>query len=133
MADWQDEVPGDSWVASKAFIYTAILAVCVVIFVTIILAMRPAWMGFERKAIKESHQYVESKETMLLTWLDEYREVEVQIATAKAAEEPDAALIASLEMQRDTMGDRIEREAQRVDRDALPESVREFLAEREGS
>jgi len=130
MGDWQDDLPSDKWIAGKAVRWTVILIVCVIIGVTMLLAMRPAWLRMERDATKASHQYVEGKETMLLTWLDEYREVEVQIATAEAAEEPNEALIASLEMQRDTMGDRIEREAQRVDQDALPESVRDFLAER---
>jgi len=51
---------------------SVLLGLSVIVFGSMIMAVRPAWMGFERRVMKESHQYVEAKETMLLQWVDEY-------------------------------------------------------------
>jgi len=42
------------------------LGILFIVPTTMVLAMQPAWMGFVRSTQKQSHQYVEARESALL-------------------------------------------------------------------
>jgi|SaaInlStandDraft_4_1057021.scaffolds.fasta_scaffold175785_2 hypothetical protein len=75
-SNWTSE---DTGITTRALVYSAIAAICVVIFVSVILAARPAWMGFEREVVKNSHQYVEGNQSGLLQMLDSYYKAETDV------------------------------------------------------
>jgi len=129
MNDWKDELPSDGWLAKKTLIYTGIFAACVILFMLLILSVKPAFLGFERAAFKESHQYVESKETQLLQLVTEYHDLDVEIAKYQADNDAGQydVVIAGQRAQRDALETRIKTEAQRVPKGALPESVETFI------
>jgi len=62
----------EAWGISRAFIYTFVVAVCAILFATIIVASKPAWLGFEHQSFKASHQYQEATESQIRTLMDEY-------------------------------------------------------------
>jgi len=136
--DYDEHGPSDSWLFSKAIIWGLGGLAVVVVLLVVWFSVKPSIIKLEGKSkvavaeverdvAKHSHQYVEGKESMLLTWLDEYREGQVEAAEAQAAGLTDVAM--ALEAQNATLADRIEREAQRLPEDELPESVLAFLKE----
>ncbi len=44
-----------------------------------VLAVQPAWMGFQREIVQESPQYVESKRTLLNGLVQDWNQLEVEI------------------------------------------------------
>ena len=97
------------------------------IFVTGSLAMRPMWMDLERETVQHSRQYTESKATMLMMWIGEYKELEVDIITAREIEHVE--LEESLVSQQKAIFGRIWAEAHLVPRESLPQHVQEWLSE----
>jgi len=119
---------GEGVIAGWMIKLAVVLALCVVIFTIIILAFKPVFLGFERKAFKQSHQYVEGHETALLMWVDEYNENETEIAKYEAAEGDFSQVIAGLESQQTSQLARIHTEAAKMPSGTVPESVETFLA-----
>ncbi len=98
------------------------LGIGAVVFITLVLFFQPVWLGFQRTAYKQSHQYVEAKESMLLQWIAEYGALEAQILDIE-----DDGVAAALTGQQASLLDRIRLEADRVPSGALPAPVTDFL------
>lgn len=99
----------------------------VVVFVTLILLARPGWMFLERAAYKNSHQYIEAKESMLLTWVMEYRRLDAERLQYEARGELELAR--AIDLQQEALKDKIRVEAGRVPPGGLPREVQLFLEE----
>jgi len=125
------DMPSTGFTLRWALIGGVALAVFLIVPTTLILAVQPAWMGFQRETMKQSHQYVDAKESMLLQWVAEYNELEVERLKYKDADKHELAQ--GLELQQASILARIKTEAQRVPEDALPPTVREFLDRHKGS
>ena len=63
------DTPSVGFFSKWAFVAAVLLGVLIIIPTTMVFAVQPAWMGFQRDVQKQSHQYVEGKETMLLQWV----------------------------------------------------------------
>jgi hypothetical protein len=73
--------------------------------------IKPVWLGFERKAFIESHQYKESQQQAIRTLETELADVNAKIAEYRAADDPKyAGVIQSLESQRTAIQRRIAEE-----------------------
>ena len=105
---------------------TVVSCCCVIVA----LMFKPAFLGFERQAYKQSHQYVETKESQLLQWVDEYYALGAEIAKYQADNEDEHynIVIAGLQSQQLSLETRIEIEAQRIPDGALPPSVEDFIS-----
>lgn len=111
---------------SKWTLVTAVLfGVFIIVPTTLVLAMQPAWMGFQRGVMKQSHQYVEAKESMLLQWVAQYDALEVDALKYEA--NGHEKLSDGIRLQQESLLARIKTEAQRIPADAVPTSVKDFL------
>ena len=62
--------------AFKVFVFWALgIAAILGVISFAAIALRPAWLGFERAAFVSSHQYIESKRTAILNDLVECRKL----------------------------------------------------------
>ena len=109
------------WTLVAAFL----LGILVIVPTTMVLAIQPAWMGFQRDTMKQSHQYVEAKESMLLQWVAEYDRLELEALKYEDADK--TQIVDGLRLQQESLLARIKTEAQRIPADALPPSVKDFL------
>ena len=136
--EWEDIAPSEGWLLSKAVLWSLIGLGTVIVVLVTWFAVKPSLVKMDGKSkvavaevqrdvAKNSHQYVEGKESMLLTWLDEYRSGQVEIAKARA--DGQTPLADALEMQNKALADRIMREAQRLPEEQLPASVKDFMEE----
>lgn len=95
------------------------------------LLVKPAFLGLERTAYKESFQYTEAKGTELLAHIDDYYELQStkqQYIDANATKY--AQTINNLDIQQKALLDRIHDSADLVnDQNDLPASVQKFLRE----
>jgi hypothetical protein len=119
------DMPSTGFTMKWAFLAAIALAILLIIPTTLVLAVQPAWMGFQRETMKQSHQYVEAKESMLLQWVDEYNSLEVEALKYEANDK--TKLAEGLRLQQESLLARIKTEAQRIPADALPPSVKDFL------
>jgi len=125
MSSNNPDMPSTGFTLKWVLITAVALAILVILPTTLVLAVQPAWMGFQRETMKQSHQYVEAKESMLLQWVTEYETLEVERLKYEDADKTDIAN--GLRLQQETLLARIKTEAQRVPEDALPEAVKDFL------
>ena len=92
---------------------------------TVILSMKPAWLGMEREAFVESHQYVESQRDSLLTNIEKYDELEADIA--KYEEDGGHDKIGSgLKLQQKSLAARIRDSLSKIPAEHHPENVKRF-------
>lgn len=68
--------------------------------------LKPLWLGMERNAYVESHQYSEARKDEMLKIVDNIEEVSSQIAGTE-----NEKLIEQLEMQKDSLRSRLRRVA----------------------
>lgn len=93
---------------------------------TVTMMMKPTWLGLEREAVQESHQYVEGKRDALLSWSAEYEKLGVQIA--KYSKNPENGdVVEGLKRQRRALLAKISKDAQLMPKGEVPESVTKLL------
>lgn len=119
--------PDDEGVVSTTAILIGFIVIGVIVGGFAIAYFKPVWLGFERKAFKASHQYVEGKQTQLMTLGTEYGNLTTEIAKYNQNPELNAEIISGLKAQQKSIVSRIKMEAQRIPKDELPESVRKLL------
>lgn len=85
---------------------------------------RPAQIAVDREANRQSQQYIETKEQLLLNLVQDLRRLAAQVDVARL-EGRDAS---SLEAQMKATLDRLEHEAQLIPADKVPAPVRDVLA-----
>ena len=117
---------------STTIVWYSALALAILIAASfIVLYFKPAFLGFERKAFKESLQYVEAKQGMLLQMVDEYNDAKTEKVKYQTAQDNDqgdyAMVIESLEMQQSSLTTRIKNEAQLIKPKDVPDSVQRFI------
>lgn len=110
----------------KVFVWTGVCALALALFITITYSFFPSWYGFLRKAerasFEQSHQFVQSKQSMLLTLADEYDELGVQ------ALQMDPEVASALRMQQDSIKERMQREVFTMPADyTLPTNISRIL------
>jgi hypothetical protein len=112
--------------------YAAVALGIIVAVATTLYAMKPVWLGFEREAVKASHQYVESSETGMLNWIEAYADANTKISEYRLRSDADTkpvqTLIANLESQKAVLYRRVKTRAARVGKDNLSDEVTLFLA-----
>lgn len=104
------------------FIWAVVLFVIGAAMTTGALALKPAWMGFEREIVQQSPQYVESKRTLLNGLLQDWNQLEVEIVTAST----DVA--AAKRGQQIAILNRMHDEAGRLPSTEVPPAVTAFLS-----
>jgi len=111
----------------RGFIYGIVGTILLCLMVSITWAFKPVWLGFEREALKNSHQYSETTERLVLDLVDEYQGLETEIAKYEANTETDTtAIVDGLRGQQASILARIKREARQTPH-ATPDSVQSFL------
>lgn len=83
--EWK--VGDDLSVAWRIFFYAAIFIVIGAVATGFAYWLKPVWLGFERKAFVESHQYIEARQASIQTLKTELADVETKIAEYTAANE----------------------------------------------
>ena len=124
MSDFED-TPSVGFLLKWTVVASLLLGIFIILPASMVLGVTPAWMSFQRDTQKQSHQYVEGKETMLLQWVAEYDRVEVE--ALKYEDAGKQKLADGLRLQQGSLLARIQTEAQRIPADALPPSVTTFL------
>lgn len=119
------DAPSVGFFTRWTLVAAVLLGFLIIIPTTMILAIQPAWLGFQRESMKQSHQYVEGKETMLLQWVEEYNSLEVEALKYEGS--GNDKLAEGLRLQQESLLARIKTEAQRIPADAVPSSVKTFL------
>lgn len=91
-------------------------------FFTVML--KPQWLGFEREAYVESHQYVESQKSQLLTNIEKHDELEAEISKYEKIGED--KIIPNLRMQQDSLKKKIRASLEKIPEDQQPSNVDRF-------
>lgn len=86
--------------------------------------LRPTWLSMERDAYVESHQYVESQMTQLLTNIEKYDELEAEIL--KYEKSGDHKIVAGLRMQQRSLKKRIRASLGKIPPDQHPSDTNRF-------
>jgi len=114
--------------ASGSLVWYSVLILAILVVATFATySLKPTWLGMEREAYKASHQYIESKQTMLLNLAEKFRELEVDIIRYEQAEGDNSEIIDGLEAQKTSLLFRMRKESERLPDNELPESVRKIL------
>lgn len=92
---------------------------------TLVLAMRPTWLGMEREAFVESHQYIESHRDKLLTDISKYDELGSEIAKYEEDGGHDK-IVSGLKMQKKSLSSRIRDSLSKIPAEHHPENVKRF-------
>lgn len=125
MSNHNPETPSVAFFSKWTLVSAILLGLFIIILTTMFLGIQPTWMSFQRDTMKASHQYVESKESMLLQWVDEYNALEVDALKYETGGHTKIA--EGLRLQQESLLARIRIEAQRIPADAVPPSVKTFL------
>lgn len=107
----------------RGFLFWAVLITGVCIgATTLTYCMRPTWLGMERKANVESHQYVEARKAEIIADIQQYDELETRIA-----QNSDNAKVAdSLRMQQRSVKRKIQAAMAKIPQDSWPEGAGRF-------
>jgi len=89
------------------------------------LWLKPAFLGFEREAFVESHQYVEAHKDSLLTNIEEYDELEAEIAKYEQ-DEANEKIVAGLRAQQKSLKKRIRASLAKIPQEHHPADVERF-------
>lgn len=125
------DMPTTGWTLKWGFILAVVTGLFIIVPTTMALGLQPAWMGFQRETMKQSHQYVEAKASMLLQWTAKYNELETEALKYEASGHTEIA--EGLRRQQESLLARIRTEAARVPEGALPADVTHFLQHAERS
>ena len=121
----------DLALSAKALWYTLLGTSVLVFVVTTIYMVRPVWLGFERQAVKASHQYIEANETALLAWIDEHKAAQAKISEYELRDDADSPkvqrAISDLKQQQRYLQTQVQTHANRVKSKGLPPAVHDFL------
>lgn len=92
------------------------------------LFLKPFELSLERKAYKSSRQYVEAKQTEMISLAEKIEGIESEIAKYKSANDADYSdVIRSLENQRDALISRLNRDANQVPAESVPRSAVRYI------
>lgn len=89
----------------------------------------PDILGMKRKAVVNSHQYIEASRSKLSKLASEYRAAEVDIQTYKAADGDYDKIVEGLVAQKTALKDQIKTEAIKIPEEELPQQVIKILEE----
>lgn len=92
--------------------------------ITLAMVMKPVWLGFEREAFVESHQYVESHKDKLMTDIEEYDGLEAQIRIYE--ESGSSRIVEGLRMQQSSLKKRIRASLAKIPEQHHPSNVGRF-------
>ncbi len=107
---------------SHMYFWSGVTAVIAV--VTLVMMMKPVWLGFEREAFVESYQYVESHKDKMLTDVEKYDELEVQILMYEKS--GDTKIVDGLRMQQRSLKKRIRASLAKIPAQHHPNNVERF-------
>lgn len=111
--------------ASGYAIWFWALGIALIIGTTFVFAwLRPAFLGFERKASVESHQYVETQKTQLLTFMEKHDELSAEILKYEASGHDGIAK--GLKAQQRSLERRIRAAMAKIPRDEWPHGAERF-------
>ena len=117
----------DEYSAYKVIRWTVIAGVCTALLIavptTLLGYMGPTWMHIQRDTVKQSHQYVEGKESMLLQLMQKYDETSVDILIYQ--DHP--KIQAGMKGQQRSLLTQIHTEASRLPEDALSTYITTFI------
>jgi hypothetical protein len=88
--------------------------------------LRPTWLGYEREAYVESHQYVETVKQEVVTLVGKYDELTTEIEKYKALDGDNSKIVAGLEMQQRSLKKRINAALVKISEKDWPEGSRRF-------
>ena len=121
-----DEFEDDVFFVRK-FLFWAILVGAVSVSATYVhYWLQPTWLGYERKAFVESHQYVEARKTEILTNMEKYDELTVDIAKYEQAPGDNSQIIAGLKAQQRSLAAKIRAALANLPKDAWPAGAERF-------
>ena len=113
--------------AGRGFLFWIVLIVLVGIGVTYTHAcLRPTWLGYERKAYVESHQYVEARKNEVLTNVTKYDELTTEIAKYERGGQDNTKIIAGLKAQQQSLKNKIKAALAKIPREEWPIGVERF-------
>lgn len=101
-----------------------IILIILIAGAAITAAVRPTFMDWRREAIQHSNEYVESKATLLLGLVEDWNELEVDLASPDASD----ALLGAKRNQQVAIAARISSEVERLPDSEVPPSVLTFLS-----
>ena len=110
----------DYW---KAVLIIGLILVTVIVFAIIIASTQGTFFNIERKAIKQSHQYIETKQSLLQKLHTDWLKFEAEIVQFA---DNQTIVKAKAVQQKETLN-RMHIEADSISEDEIPASVSRFL------
>ncbi|MAG44733.1 hypothetical protein CL633_02485 [bacterium] len=110
----------DYW---KAVLIIGLILVTVIVFAIIIASTQGTFFNIERKAIKQSHQYIETKQSLLQKLHTDWLKFEAEIVQFA---DNQTVVMAKTAQQKETLN-RMHIEADSISEDEIPASVSRFL------
>ncbi len=98
----------------------------VVMATTLIMYIKPVWLGMEREAFVESHQYVESHKDKLMASIEEYDELEMEIAKYEQADGDNEKIIEGMRQMQWSLSTRIRNSLSKIPKEHHPSNTERF-------
>ena len=117
---------GETIFARDFFKWGLVFILFIIVATTMIYMMKPTWLGMEREAAQESHQYVESKRERLLTNAEQYEKLGVDVAKLQATE-GNEQVVEGLKRQQRALLSRMKTDAQLIPKSEVPASVKALI------
>ncbi len=113
--------------AGRGFLFWVILVTAAVVGMTFVhYWLQPTWLGYEHKAFVESHQYIEARKTELLTNIEKYDDLTVQIAKYEQSPDKYVNIITGLKAQQRSLARKIRAALTKIPKTEHPEGVERF-------
>lgn len=89
---------------------------------TVVLWMKPVWLGFEREAAVESHQYIEARKTEVITDIQKHDELTTNIAKFEGNDK----VVSGLKSQQKSLEHKIQAALSKIPKDEWPAGTERF-------